>query len=272
MYQGSIVTMSRFLKNFFGYFLVIRFILLFVHTVICAFLALVLTWTRYLGWNTDYYLMWWWGRLATLIYGVQRIRAGESNLARAIGVFVAPHSSFWDILVLSSEVKGFFVSKAEVLKWPVVGLGAKFIRTVFIDRRKGTEALTLMADAAEKLFDTGNSLLVFPEGTRSAEHMRKFKSGSFYVAFIKKRPIVPVLLYYYPHDLFVSREKKNFIIELLEQAVKLRKAKVYIEFLPIVNPLMFGSVKELKEHVFRLMEQRYQYNASRSDELFRNQG
>jgi len=238
----------------------VRFFLLFLSTLFFTVLAFLFFWTRYTflnKLNIDYYLMRTWGRSLTLIYGIKRQRRYNSLNKGKPGVYVAPHSSFWDIIVLGSELDGFFVSKAEVLKWPVVGLGAKFVRTVFIDRDKGVSALKSMERSAEKTFKTGNSLIVFPEGTRSYDHMQGFKSGPFHVAMQTGCPVKPIILRYEPRDTIVPKKKGNFVKELFVQAQKMRRAHVVIEKLPEIHPRDFKSVDELKKHVHDVMNKHF---------------
>jgi len=227
-------------------------------------MAFLFSWTKYTflnRLNIDYYLMRLWGRSLTFIYGIKRVRNYKSAKDGKPGVYVAPHSSFWDIIVLGSELNGFFVSKAEVLKWPVIGLGAKFVRTVFIDRDKGVSALKSMERSAEKIFKNGNSLIVFPEGTRSYDHMQNLKSGPFHVAMQTGCPIKPVIIKYEPRESIVPRIKGNFIKELFTQAQKVRNTKVIIERLPDIDPEGFKSASELKDHVYNVMNAKWDKNS-----------
>lgn len=234
----------------------IRFFLLFLSTLFFTTLAFLFFWTRYTflnKLNIDYYLMRAWGRSLTFIYGIKRERNYDSVRDGRPGVYVAPHSSFWDIIVLGSELNGFFVSKAEVLKWPVIGLGAKFVRTVFIDRDKGVSALKSIERAAQKTFKTGNSLIMFPEGTRSYDHMQDLKAGPFHIAMQTGCPIKPVIIRYEPRQSIVPKIKGNFIKELFTQSQKVRRTTVTIQRLPDIDPKDFKSVDELKKQVHDVM-------------------
>lgn len=203
-----------------------------------------------------------WGLSSTLIYGIKRKRIFNADDEAFVGVYVAPHSSFWDIIILGSELKGFFVSKAEVLKWPVIGLGARFVRTVFIDREKGVSALRSMERSAERTFANDNSLIVFPEGTRSYEHMQNLKSGPFHVSFSTGKPIKPVIITYHPRENVVPRIKGNFIKELFKQSMSIKNTFVTIRTLPRIEPKTFKSVDELKKHVFQVMDDNYKKQQS----------
>ncbi|MEI6093056.1 MAG: lysophospholipid acyltransferase family protein [bacterium] len=245
------------MNKIFRVFFIIRFFLLFLNTLLFTLLALLFFWSRYTSLNIDYYLMKTWGLSSTLIYGIKRKRILSDDENDFVGVYVAPHSSFWDIIILGSELKGFFVSKAEVLKWPVIGLGARFVRTVFIDREKGVSALRSMERSAEKTFNRGNSLIVFPEGTRSYDHMQHLKSGPFHVSFSTGKPIKPVIISYHPRQNVVPRIKGNFIKELFQQSMIIKDTFVIIHTLPRIEPKGFKSVDELKKHVLQVMDENY---------------
>lgn len=256
MFPELIATMTKILDLIYS----VRFFLLFLSTLFFTLMAFLFFWTRYTflnKLNIDYYLMRMWGRSLTFIYGIKRVRNYNSLKDGKPGVYVAPHSSFWDIIVLGSELNGFFVSKAEVLKWPVIGLGAKFVRTVFIDRDKGVSALKSMERSATKIFKNGNSLIVFPEGTRSYDHMQHLKSGPFHVAMQTGCPVKPVIIKYEPRESIVPRIKGNFMKELFIQAQKVRNTKVVIERLPDIYPKDFKSTDELKKHVHDVMSKHY---------------
>ena len=240
----------------FSFLGILRFILLFACTLFFSVLAGLFIWTRYLNWNIDYYLMYSWGRVCTFIYGIKRVHLDHSK-KRTVGIYVAPHSSFWDIIILGSELRGFFVSKAEVLKWPVIGLGAKFVRTVFIDREKGVSALRSISRSAEKIFATGNSLIMFPEGTRSFEHMKHFKGGAFHISTMTGKPIIPVMLQYEPRVSVVPRIKGNFIVELFKQSIGSWRVKAKLKILAPIDPSQFKNADELKAHVFNVMDEEY---------------
>ena len=255
MFHEQTATMNR-----------IRFLLLSVVTLFFTLLAFLFFWTRYTflrSLNIDYYLMRAWGNTLTFIYGIRReIFISENADANSVGIYVAPHSSFWDIIILGSELKGFFVSKREVVKWPVIGLGAKFVRTVFIDREKGVSALKTLERAGTKTFNSGNSLIMFPEGTRSYDHMQNMKPGPFHVAITTGKPIKPVIIKYTPKENIVPKRKGNFVKELFNQSVTAPGTIATIEMLEDVYPMGYNSVDELKAHVHKVMDECYNSNNS----------
>ena len=79
------------------------------------------------------------------------------------GIQVANHVSWLDIFALNAAAPLYFVSKAEVARWPGIGWLARATGTVFIrrDRRDAKAQVALLGDRLA----AGHRLLLFPEGT-----------------------------------------------------------------------------------------------------------
>jgi 1-acyl-sn-glycerol-3-phosphate acyltransferase len=96
-------------------------------------------------------------------------------------LFVANHSSYWDIEVLGSMLTASFVAKSEVGGWPLFGLLARLQRTVFVERRRRAAGRG-RNEIAERLA-AGDSLVLFAEGTSSdGNRVLPFKSALFAAA------------------------------------------------------------------------------------------
>lgn len=110
-----------------------------------------------------------------------RVRV-EGRPMRLPGAVVANHAGWLDIVVMMRAMRVFFVSKAEVGDWPVIGGIGKAIGTMFIDRRP-LEARR-QTEALHARLIRGDRLCIFPEGT-STDGMRilPFKSALFGVFF-----------------------------------------------------------------------------------------
>ncbi len=114
------------------------------------------------------------------IFGFKIERHGEPSGERPT-LFVSNHTSYLDILILSTQMPVSFVAKAEVADWPFFGWLAKLQRTVFVDRQRRSTH-TQRDDMARRL-DAGDNLMLFPEGTSDdGNRLLPFYSALFGVA------------------------------------------------------------------------------------------
>lgn len=96
-------------------------------------------------------------------------------------LFVSNHVSYLDIPVLGSLLPGAFVAKAEIAKWPGLGLVAKLGRAVFVERKR-TQAARQTEELGRRL-GRGVPLILFPEGTSDdGNRVYPFKSTLFAIA------------------------------------------------------------------------------------------
>ncbi len=100
-------------------------------------------------------------RAALRLMGLRMTVTGRPLAAR--GAMVANHASWLDIYVLNAPAPLYFVSKAEVARWPAIGWLARATGTVFISRdSRDATRQKLMLEARLR---AGHRLMVFPEGT-----------------------------------------------------------------------------------------------------------
>lgn len=122
----------------------------------------------------------WYYRLTAKIVGLRIVVRGVQTTAKP-QLVVCNHISYFDIVVLGSQIAGDFVAKADIAKWPVFGIMAKAGRSVFIDRRRS--ATDNARDQIQERLDDGDTLIMFPESTSGdGNHMKTFKSALFTVA------------------------------------------------------------------------------------------
>ncbi len=122
---------------------------------------------------------WWFRgccRLCALKVRVRGRPVGEGPV-----LYAANHVSYLDVPVLGGLLDAAFVAKAEVARWPVFGLFAKFHRTIFIERA-ATRASVENVAMRDRLA-AGESVIIFPEGTSSdGQRVLPFKSALFEAA------------------------------------------------------------------------------------------
>ena len=122
----------------------------------------------------------WYYRVTAKIVGLKIIVRGVQSRAKP-QLVVSNHVSYFDIVVIGSQVAGDFVAKADIAKWPVFGIMAKAGRSVFIDRRR--TATNNARDQIQERLDAGDTLIMFPESTSGdGNHVKTFKSALFTVA------------------------------------------------------------------------------------------
>jgi 1-acyl-sn-glycerol-3-phosphate acyltransferase len=110
-------------------------------------------------------------------------------------IIVSNHQSFADIVVIYSLFKHFrWTSKAELFKIPFVGWVLTLNRSIKV-YRGANDAYQKLKEQAVIALQNGNSIMVFPEGTRSrGSSMGKFKDGAFRLAHETKTDILPLVI------------------------------------------------------------------------------
>ncbi|MDP9177949.1 MAG: 1-acyl-sn-glycerol-3-phosphate acyltransferase [Gemmatimonadota bacterium] len=138
-----------------------------------------------------------WSRIILWGAGVStRVHSPELMMGGEPRIYMSNHLSWFDIPALASVLPRYkFVAKAELFKVPVFGPAIRAIGMVPIERQAGKAAFAAYDVAAGKI-RAGNSVVVFPEGSRGYDYpIRPFKKGPFVLAIAAGVPIVPVLLY-----------------------------------------------------------------------------
>jgi 1-acyl-sn-glycerol-3-phosphate acyltransferase len=129
-----------------------------------------------------------WARASLLILGVDIQVRGRAP--RAPYFLVANHLSYLDILVFFVCLRGGrFLAKAEVSRWPILGLLSRTAGTLFIDRTRARDLSRVLPEVRSAL-DSGRGVVVFPEGTstRGAE-VGHFKPSIFQVPILTGVPV-----------------------------------------------------------------------------------
>ncbi|MBW2371631.1 MAG: 1-acyl-sn-glycerol-3-phosphate acyltransferase [Deltaproteobacteria bacterium] len=124
-----------------------------------------------------------------------RVEGREKVRPGATYVMVANHQSLLDILVLFRLFVHFkWVSKVENFRIPCVGWNMRLNQ--YIELRRGDkQSIGEMMSAASRTLDSGSSVMMFPEGTRSADgRLKDFKHGAFTLAQGGGVPILPIVV------------------------------------------------------------------------------
>lgn len=117
--------------------------------------------------------------------------------ARGVGrIFVMNHRSMFDIFVNIAFIEANIVSRADLAEWPVIGVAARRVGTLFVDRsskKSGAAVIQAMTGAIEQ----GRGVMIYPEGTTHAgDVVREFRPGGFLAAQRADAEVVPVGIAY----------------------------------------------------------------------------
>lgn len=110
-------------------------------------------------------------------------------------VVVANHQSWFDVFALAAHLPGRtrFVAKEELARIPVFGTAWQTCGHVSVNRTDRSRAISTLDRAGQQVRDEGLAMVLFPEGTRSADgRLQPFKKGAFVLAIKTGVPIVPV--------------------------------------------------------------------------------
>ncbi len=129
------------------------------------------------------------------VFGISVITIGEVP-KRGAKLVVSNHRGVADVLVLLRTFGGHMVSRADLAKWPLIGLAGRRLGTVFVDRSDAKSgAITIRT--MRKLLGDGETVTIFAEGTTfSGDEVRPFHAGGFVAAVGTGAAIVPVGLAY----------------------------------------------------------------------------
>ena len=124
-------------------------------------------------------------RWARIVCGVRYRLVGRENLPQRACVIVANHQSAWETIFLATLFPQVCILlKRELLSTPFFGWALRLLRPIAIDRSNPRTALRQLAEQGAARLATGNSVLIFPEGTRSGKDgtMLRFSRGAAQLA------------------------------------------------------------------------------------------
>ena len=179
------------------------FYIAFVFSLVCTALLLpfwyVLSWFGLKGAQRryGYHVSRNWARFLLAAAGIRvRVKGMEHIPQNDTVVFVSNHQGNFDIPVLFSHLPKpiGFLAKKELAKVPVLNAWMPKLGCVFIDRTDMRQSVKAIHECSEGIKD-GQSMVVFPEGTRSkGPQTGVFKKGSLRLVEKTGVPIVPITI------------------------------------------------------------------------------
>ncbi len=140
-----------------------------------------------------------WADYTSAIAGLKVDVKDEKHLwSHRPAVFIFNHQSNADAIIMAKllrrDIAG--VGKKEIADNPIMGALFRAAGTVLIDRKNKDKAIEAMQPLVDAMKVDGKSVVIAPEGTRSASiKLGPFKKGAFHLAIQAGVPIVPVVIH-----------------------------------------------------------------------------
>ena len=139
-------------------------------------------------------------RLMLRCLGV-RIAVSGGPIRNLRGVLVVSgHVSWVDIFAIGAVLPGSFVARADLVEWPAVGILARIMKVIPIDRASLRRLPDVVSTVADRL-RAGQTVVAFPEGTTwCGLSYGTFRPAMFQAAVDAGRPVQPLRLTYHHRD------------------------------------------------------------------------
>lgn len=138
-----------------------------------------------------------WSNLVLFLNPLWRVKlSGREKIDRHKAyVIVSNHQSGADILVLFKLMVHFkWVSKWSLFFFPFIGWNMAMNGYIALKRGRKS-SINRMVNKCKEAIREGNSIMIFPEGTRSKDgNVQTFKTGAFRIALETKAPILPIAI------------------------------------------------------------------------------
>lgn len=155
---------------------------------VCVHSIVMLVVAPFVDYPRRYSLLVTWNRFAIrwarLACGIRYEVSGLENLRGGSCVVVANHQSSWETIFLATLFPQVCILlKRELLSIPFFGWALRLLRPIAIDRDNPRAALKQLVEQGAARLGQGNSVLVFPEGTRvEAGQAIRFTRGAAQLA------------------------------------------------------------------------------------------
>lgn len=128
-----------------------------------------------------------------LKYRIENISLLKETLQRGPVIIGCNHQSTWETFIFSLLFDRLsIVIKKELLKVPIAGLYFRRLLCIPIDRSSPIKAIKDLMKYGKKSVDDNISILIFPNGTRSApEEDAEYKGGIYAMYRYLNIPVIP---------------------------------------------------------------------------------
>lgn len=160
--------------------------------------------------------------------GVRVRVTGAERIPRVPCLFAANHTSTLDAPAVVGAIprRIAILLKESLFRFPIVGQA--FRLAGFIPVERGHDSAIASLEKATEALRSGQSFLIYPEGTRSNNgRLQKFKKGAVVMAIKAGAPIVPVAC-------------SNAHRLMKKRSLVLQPGEILVEFLPPIDPAGFS--------------------------------
>lgn len=118
----------------------------------------------------------WFHQMGCWFLGMKVNVIGTPSTDKAT-LIVSNHVSWTDIIAVGSKADVTFVAKSEIAKWPFVGFMASLQKTLYVDRKRRTDAKRASEEMGARMA-AGGAVLLFAEGQSDiGTHVLPFRSA-----------------------------------------------------------------------------------------------
>ncbi len=218
------------------------FIFLFLIFIISILITALIPGGKKLATKIYHYFGW----LGVKMVGVNLTISGIENVnTEKSYIVVGNHPSTLDIFthIHALPVSIRFLTKTELFRWPFFGRVLKILGLPRIDRKNAQLNLPKINKSISNVIAEGNSIMIFPEGTRSNQKdLLPFKKGAANISQSFNLPILPV----------VTHNAHNLMIK---GKVWFKKGDIHLDILePIENPNDY-TTEELTEFIYKKIDE-----------------
>jgi 1-acyl-sn-glycerol-3-phosphate acyltransferase len=163
-----------------------------------------------------------------------RITVSGGPIRNLRGVLVVSgHVSWVDIFSIGAVMPGSFVAKAELISWPGLGIAARLMKVIPIERDSLRRLPDVVGVVAGRL-RAGQTVVAFPEGTTwCGLAYGQFRPAMFQAAVDAGRPVQPLRLTYHHRDgrpsTVASYVGEDTLIESIRRLVTARRTVVHVQ-------------------------------------------
>lgn len=173
------------------------FIFMLLSTLLFGLTLALIGWLIPLAWRQG--VANYWGAtnmwLLKVICNLSHEIEGSENLPQGPAIVMAKHQSAWETMSLRHIIRKeqAWVLKHELMWLPVFGWALATVKPIAIDRKAGRKAVKQIIEQGTEKLKQGMTVMIFPEGTRTAPGTRKkYGIGGALLAEKSGYPVIPV--------------------------------------------------------------------------------